>query len=129
MAERKIPDIPVYKGNDKHVASIFDKLKLAIDHMINTDFVTEKDIYCRDLITAANSIYLGEKNPKNRLSIQRSKETGDLVIVFEDKILTTEPVVEQMIIDGGMRGNAVFVSTTDPSLTEDVQTNDLWVKY
>ena len=28
----------------------------------------------------------------------------------------------------GMRGNALFVMATDPTLTEDVETNDIWIQ-
>ena len=67
MADRQIPDIPKYRGSDPHVAAIFDKLRTAISHLVNTDFVTEKDIYCPDLITNENSIYIGSKDPQNKL--------------------------------------------------------------
>lgn len=69
MPDRQIPDIPTYKGGDKHLSDIFDRLQRAVDHLVNTDFVTEKDIYCRDLITSAASIYIGEKSPKCKIDI------------------------------------------------------------
>jgi len=73
MADRQVPNIPRYKGENEHLSRILDKIKQAIDHIVNTDFVTEKDIYCRDLITSTASIYIGEKKPTNKLDIVRGK--------------------------------------------------------
>jgi len=69
MAERTIPNIPVYRGEDRDLGVILEKLREAVEGMVEIDFVTEKDIYCRDLVTSSNSIYIGEKSPRNRLEV------------------------------------------------------------
>jgi len=69
MAERTIPNIPKYRGDDPDLGAILDKLREAVERIIDTDFVTEKDIYCRDLVTSSESIYIGEKSPRNKLEV------------------------------------------------------------
>ena len=79
MPEREMPNIPVYRGKDRDLGNILDKVREAVDHLINTDFITEKDIYCKDLITASDSIYMGEKSPKCKMEIK----DGELVFKGE----------------------------------------------
>ena len=38
------------------------------------------------------------------------------------------PSINYMPSGASMRGSAVWVMETDPTLTEDVQVNDLWIK-
>ena len=67
MPSRNVPDIPKYRGSDIELGHILDRLREAVDKISRTDFITEKDIYCRDLITSENSIYIGSKSSKNKL--------------------------------------------------------------
>ena len=56
------------KHRDQEVADIQREIE---DNLISLDkdgnVVINKDIYCRDLITQAESVYIGSKKPENRL--------------------------------------------------------------
>ena len=72
------------------------------------DLRVDGDIYTQDIIMDSESLYLGKKAENRKLSYN----DGTL------KFANSE-------IGGAMRGNAVFVSATEPSNPE---VNDLWVK-
>ncbi len=55
----EIPDIPTYRGEDKDLQSVLSRVKTAINHLVKTDFVTDKDVHCRSLYVDSNSIYIG----------------------------------------------------------------------
>ena len=88
MADRKIPNIPKYRGDDPDLGAILDKLREAVEGLVDIDFVTEKDIYCNDLITSSNSIYIGEKSPRNRL------EVIDGQLIFAKKKMDYEKTIK-----------------------------------
>lgn len=73
----------------QHVDQLLRSLDEQHDGLFGEDFVTDQDIYCRDLITEGDSIYLGSKIPANKIRIDQ----GDLKF-NEDKILTELDLVE-----------------------------------
>ena len=90
MPVRQIPDIPRYTGNDKNLSSIFDKLREAVNHLVNADFITEKDIYCKDIYLSENSIYMGD------IRLRMDKRTQVLYVCYQGKeipIIGTENVI------------------------------------
>ena len=95
--ERRIAYIPKYRGSDENLADILDGIRKAIEGIIDVDFVTEKDIYCRDLITSEASIYIGEKSPRNKLEVI----DGQLIFAkkkmdYEKLIKNQDDKIEQM---------------------------------
>jgi len=59
VKKRDIPNIPIYKGDDRELRAILDKVRQAVDHIVNTDLVTEKDIHCKSLYVDDDSLYIG----------------------------------------------------------------------
>jgi len=116
MAERTIPNIPKYRGDDPDLGAILDKLREAVERIIDTDFVTEKDIYCRDLVTSENSIYIGEKSPRNRLEVingqlifaKKKMDYEETLKAQSDKINELETKINKLDKDlQGVKKNAI----------------------
>jgi len=49
-------------------------------------------------------------------------------VLHYDKI-NKQWMAKSIVQVSGMRGSAVFIMATDPTLTEDVETNDIWFKF
>ena len=67
-------------------------------------------------------------NDPNRLGSQKSNEA---IPLLQDAPSDGKQYIRkdgQWIEVNAMRGRALFVSATDPSLTEDVQVDDVWLK-
>ena len=86
----------------------------------------DKDIYCKDLITSADSIFIGKKSEKNKLSLVVKAVIGKPLplLAIAGEIVPTLPVVEELVTTK-VRGVAVFVQSNEPS---DPQANDIWIK-
>jgi len=76
----QIPDIPSYRGEDKELQSILDRVRTAISHLTKTDFVTEKDIHCKSLYVDGDSLHIGG------ITLKKPKDTeNEYVLVFDRK--------------------------------------------
>ena len=76
----QVPDIPSYRGEDRELQSILDRVRTAISHLTKTDFVTEQDIHCKSLYIDADSFYIGGVKMKKPID----SETGKVLAYNRD---------------------------------------------
>lgn len=88
VKSRNIPHIPPYRGSDRNVSVVFDKIREAFQKMFDSDLITEKDIYCKELIISEDSIYIGAKDNRHKLKL--IDDEGDNWLEFNDQTLAKE---------------------------------------
>ena len=69
----QVPDIPSYRGEDRELQSILDRVRTAISHLTKTDFVTEEDIHCKSLYVDGDSFYIGGVKMKKPIDSETGK--------------------------------------------------------
>jgi len=87
-----------YRFSKKHIDPETARIQREIeDNLVSFDkdgnIVLDKDIYCRDIITADSSIYIGSKKPANKLENIRNE------LYFNNVKITNNTVIGAFLAD------------------------------